>query len=62
MVEAISEEVRGVPLHRPSKVTAKGRNGGHKSTDNREAALGFAQVCYEKFSEPVTSLEDIEKN
>lgn len=44
------------------EVTAKGRNGGCKSTDNWEAALRFAQACCEKFSEPVTSLEDIETN
>ena len=39
-----------------------GRNGGRKSTDNWESALRYAQACCEKFNEPVTSIEDIEKN
>ena len=35
---------------------------GRKSTDHWEYALRLAQACFEKFNEPVTSLENIEKN
>ncbi|KAF8238935.1 hypothetical protein L208DRAFT_1386758 [Tricholoma matsutake] len=64
LIGSLPEEMRKGSSGRelPSKLTAKGRNGGRKSTDNWEAALRFAQACCEKFSEPVTSLEDIEKN
>src|SRR5262245_61665791 len=33
-----------------------------KSTDMWEAALALAQACCEKFDEPVTNVEEIERN
>jgi len=62
LIGSSPEEMRKGKPSSGLELTGKGRNGGRKSTDNWETALEFAQACCETFSEPVTSLEDIEKN
>jgi hypothetical protein len=43
------------------KLSVKGKNSGRKSTDQWETALGLAEACCAKFSETVTSVDDIEE-
>jgi len=43
------------------KFSVKWKNSVRKSIDQWETALGLAEACCDKFSETVTSVDDIEE-